>query len=450
MQRFEYAGWSIPLFVGVVDMRHFTLRRQTVNSILLVLLGQFVAIFLARLALASPLPAVGLIYAIGFWVLAWKRPPLALMLIFASAPFQQDIGGGSVKFSFAEIHLALTLPVLLVRNWMDSRPIRLSPVMIPIALYLGIGIFSSSENWRGSVSLVSLVQIALYLIIAVVIFSSLIDNVEDFTLALKGLVVVGVFLAAGGAQLLGFQKNGLGASLACAFLVCVELWISATKPKHKTLYVVALMIITGGLIATLSRGSWAGSFLGLVFIICMRRQFSLLLKVVVVLVPLIAIAWNLMPQEDKEYALGFDRKRYNIQARYESVDIAKAEYEKNPLYGTGVGFRKQYDATNVQWLTLAETGVLGLGAFTLIHIAVLGMVWTTKRHFSYTHPCYSLLCISGALVLYKLMHGSVDHYWSRGAITPVWASVGMAIFVYYVAKSGRFSRNSDSSRVTPW
>jgi len=33
------------------------------------------------------------------------------------------------------------------------------------------------------------------------------------------------------------------------------------------------------------------------------------------------------------------------------------------------------------------------------------------------------------LVLGKLVHGMVDHYWSRGAIMIAWASVGMALSV---------------------
>jgi hypothetical protein len=69
----------------------------------------------------------------------------------------------------------------------------------------------------------------------------------------------------------------------------------------------------------------------------------------------------------------------------------------------------------------------------------LRMVWTTRRYFPQTDIRYSLLAIAGALMLYKFMHGSVDHYWSRGAITPAWASVGMAVYAYYAARqNGNF------------
>jgi hypothetical protein len=40
----------------------------------------------------------------------------------------------------------------------------------------------------------------------------------------------------------------------------------------------------------------------------------------------------------------------------------------------------------------------------------------------------SAVSLAGAMVSAKFAHGLVDHYWSRGAIMIVWASVGMALF----------------------
>jgi hypothetical protein len=284
------------------------------------------------------------------------------------------------------------------------------------------------------------------MVLAVGVFSSLASDKDDFRLALNGLVCVGVFMAIAGMatdyRFLGYNKNGIGASLACCMLVSLELWFSAETPKMRRLLGLAMLILGAGLMFSLSRGAWLGTLLGAISIVCLRRQFRLLIKASLVLVPLIAVGWNLMPQSAKEYATGIDReKNYNIRLRYESLDIAKGYYEQNPVYGMGVGLRKEYDATNIQWLTLAETGVLGLGAFLLIHVVFLRMVWTTRRYFPQTDIRYSLLAIAGALMLYKFMHGSVDHYWSRGAITPAWASVGMAVYAYYAARQNENFRS---------
>jgi hypothetical protein len=116
------------------------------------------------------------------------------MLIFAMAPFQSDIGGGPVKLSFAEIHLGLTVPVLLLRNWMTRRPIVLGPTAIPVALYFAVCLFSTFQNWRDT-SLTSLIQQLLYMVMAVAVFSSLVPDANDFKPALNGLVYIGVFMA---------------------------------------------------------------------------------------------------------------------------------------------------------------------------------------------------------------------------------------------------------------
>jgi hypothetical protein len=121
--------------------------------------------------------------------------------------------------------------------------------------------------------------------------------------------------------------------------------------------------------------------------------------------------------------------------------LPREQYEKNPVYGVGVGLRKEYDATNVQWLLLAETGVLGLATFLLVHLCFLSMIWKTRRWYPSSDFRYSLLSIAGALILYKFVHGSVDHYWSRGAITPAWASVGMAVFAYYAVRQSHNVRS---------
>jgi hypothetical protein len=34
----------------------------------------------------------------------------------------------------------------------------------------------------------------------------------------------------------------------------------------------------------------------------------------------------------------------------------------------------------------------------------------------------------------RLVHGMVDHYWSRGAITVAWAGAGMATYGYLIVR----------------
>ena len=103
----------------------------------------------------------------------------------------------------------------------------------------------------------------------------------------------------------------------------------------------------------------------------------------------------------------------------------------------GVGLRKEYDATNLFWLTMAETGVLGIAAFLWIHWSFLRMVWITQKRLARNETLYSLTAIGGALITSRFFHGMVDHYWSRGAIMIAWDSAGMATFAYLAMRKRR-------------
>lgn len=378
-------------------------------------------------------------YLFIFFILSQKRPDLILMLIFALAPFQQDIAlGGPVKFSFSELSLVLAFPAFILKRFATKKlPISLGPLTFPIILYFGACLFSSWANWQGKDALISLVQMALYLFCAVSIYSSFLENKEDIMLALNAFVLVCIFLsflAPTGPYILGLHKNGLGGTLSCGVIVCTELWLSATDIKKKRLLAIANMIIAAGLLFSLSRGSWLGAIAGLSFIFVLRRRFKFLLRTAIVLVPILAICWNFLPTESREYALDFKPRTYNIAARFESIEFAKSKFEESPLYGVGTGLRKKYDATNVVWLVLAETGIAGLVTFASIYFVFFLVVWKTQAYFKRDNPLYSLLLIGSALVLDKLMHGMVDHYWSRGVSMLAWAGAGIAIGVYFAMR----------------
>jgi len=367
-------------------------------------------------------------YALVFWVCARRRPQFALLAIFAVAPFQNDLSmGGPLRFSLAEVNLLLTLPVFLLQQ----RPIRLAPIGLPVAAYLGCCLVSSLLHWRGT-SLLSLVQISVYLVIAVMVFRSLPRNAGQYRLPLLGLVCICAGIATAvlvhrSGYVLGLHKNGTGGSLACGLIVCTELWFAERDDIKKQWLLAALILIASGLFFTLSRGAWLTAVTGVSMILLLRRQFLLLLRAALVFVTLAAVCWKFTAQDSRQYATAFERTNFNIRARYESMDFAMEEFQKSPVTGVGVGLRKEYDATNVVLLTLAETGVPGLIALLWVHLAFFGMAWRSRRGLSSASPAYSLIAIATALLFGKVMHGAVDHYWGRGDIMIVWASVGMAI-----------------------
>ncbi len=396
-----------------------------------------VAVAVTWIGMQWPIAALGIIYVGGFVGIAWRWPQFALAAIFAAAPFQNDLsGGGPVRFSLAEINLFLTLPVFLTRATVFRRAIPVGPLAIPIALHFAVCLFCSAHSWRPS-SLVSLVQMFLYMVAATTVFSCFYNKPRDLVIPLYALIFVCCFVAImmmGAPSVLDMNKNGAGASLACGVVIGVELWFGSTSPKRRAALLLALLIMTAGLVCSLSRGSWMAAITGLIVITGLRRQFLLLAKMSVVLVPAIAVFWFMLPSESRDYATGFGKDRYNIQMRYESLELARRTFEAHPMTGVGVGLRKEYDATNVIMLTLAETGIPGLLTFLLIYVAVIVLVVKTQRMFSRTDPLYSLVALGGALSLGRLAHGLVDHYWSRGAVMIAWGSVGMTMAAYYVAR----------------
>ena len=397
----------------------------------------FAYVAVATAALLYFTPLVGLAaYVAGFAVLLVRWPAVALSVALAVTPFQNDVGGLSIKFSLAELSLAIGLPVVIYRT---GGRLRYGPTVPFTAFYLAVCVLCSIDSLRGS-TIVSIAQMVVYLIVAVALFANLVPDAAQLVRGFDAYVGLTTAFAlvslAAGFNALGMNKNGVGATVSSALIVALELWIAATDRKRRRWLVTAIVVMSVTLVLTVSRGSWLAAATGLAVICTMRRQFSLLLRVGLLLVPVLTAAWLYLPADLQDYATGFDTGRYNIRARYESIDFAMEQFEKNPLLGVGVGLRKEYDATNIALGTMAESGVLGLAAFVLIHVSVWRMGVQASRRVEWSNPAYSALVLAVALTLGRLAHGMVDHYWSRGAVTVAWATVGMATLVH--ARSGQF------------
>ncbi len=379
------------------------------------------------------LALAGGIYALVFWIVALRRPDIALALVFASAPIQNDLsGGGPIKFSIAEINLLLLLPVLLFKH----RRFGGGLVLGATVGYFLVGLGCTALHWRAS-SLVSLVQIAMYLILAVALFGAIPKTLDDCRLSLVGFVVAATVIASAAVVMrsgfvLGLHKNNAADSVAAGFLIALELLFHARRNKwqRRGLF-LAVLILAAGLVNTLSRGAWLAAITGTMVIFALRRQFGLMLRVAVVGAVLVAACWSFLPQESRDYALGFDKELGNLKPRYESRDFALAEFASSPLTGVGIGLRKEFDATNFVFLTLAETGVVGMAVF-LVMEGTLGLVmWRAQRRMPRESFAFSLVVLACALGVGKLSHSMVDHYWVRGTLLSSWAAVGMGARAAY-------------------
>ncbi len=377
---------------------------------------------------------VALVYAGVFWMVSWRFPSVALALIFATAPFQNDLsGGGGLHFSFAEISLVLALPLFGAMLLVGARKMRMWPLFWASALYTLACVMSALTQWRPGSAPTSFVQMGLFLFVVVPIFALMGRRPSDLKPALWGVLGVSTVISIvkmmhPGQEAFHLNKNGMGGSMACALIVATELWFHyQDKPtRHKTILVPMIGIISVGMLLTLSRGGTFAALSGIMLVVALRRQFALLGRVALVLIPLSAVVWNVLPQDSREYATGFGAERGNIKQRYINSDNTLKEWRKNIWFGAGMGLRKDIDATNFVIMALGETGIVGLVTFVGMFVSYFTSLWHARSRLPRDEFAFSLLCIGGGLMLSRLTQGMVDHYWARGPTMMAWAGAGMA------------------------
>lgn len=395
--------------------------------------------------LQQPLVGAGIVYLSGFMALAWYKPEIALMFCFAAAPWQNDLTGTDSeshgKFSISELHIVLTFGVFLLKQLAARRWATLGPLTLPMVLHFAVCIFSSVQNMRPN-TVISMIQMGLYMVMTFMLFASLPKPGESFRLCFAGVIVVASVLAAkslttGETYIWGLHKNGVGASMATALVIAIEFWNAKRGWKHRWILMAAVMLLAAGLLHSLSRGAWMSAIVALIVIAFVRRDFKPLIRMGMFIVPLVAICWMLLPDSSKEYATGLGKERANINARYVSMHYALDHFQRSPVYGVGVGLRKDYDATNIVFATLAETGVVGVCTFLSIHVVFVLTMMKTQRMLLPGSPIYMLPALGAGLLIGKLCNGMVDHYWSRGALTMAWAAAGMGLSAYWYVERWR-------------
>ncbi len=406
----------------------------------LILVGSMLSLG-AYYTVEDPTVVYGACFAVVFGTLAFVAPEWAAAVTFAVSVFQEDLssGVGPFRFSIGEICLLVAFMGFIYRQLTGGRPIRVGPTAWPILLYLGLCAISSVTQWRDSV-IPSMLQMFFYFVIAQIFFSHFTDRPEGFRACYIALVVTCGFLAvmemiSGSAYILGLHKNGIGASLAGGLIVASELYLGAPSARSRMVSAGAVVLLAGGLVLSLSRGAWGGALAGLFALFVLRGQLKMAVRLAIVLLPIVVIVWRSLPAEKQTYAADFNSTSMNIDARYRSIDYARLQWEQSPVFGNGVGLRKEYDATNVVWTCLAETGVLGLAAFLLIHFSFARMCLKSIKLLPKTDPLASSVVIGAAGILNVFVHGLVDHYWSRGILMASWAGAGMATAAWFRVKN---------------
>jgi O-antigen ligase len=355
----------------------------------------------------------------------------------ASAPFVMNVSGtGALKFSLTEINILLLSISMLSKLFLTRRLVSIGKLAAPVALYLAIAAISSVQGGIVYADIIALLQTAIFCFLCPLLAINAALTPQHYRNLMLAYAVACVSLAAlqllGGIgnQVFGINKNNMGQNLATGLVVWICLWMDSVRGWWSRFTVPAMLVTLLGLFITLSRGAWVGAVVGLVVIALLNRRFVFLARVLALAVPVIALMWSYLPDDSKAYAAGLDSKtNRNIAARYNSRDLALAAFKQNPVIGVGVSLRKQMDATNLVFVTLGESGLLGLLSFITIQSLYVVVVVRLVKTIPRTDPRYLLLIVSPTLMAVRLAHGQFDHYWVRGATTMAWVSVGVVLAI---------------------
>ena len=429
-------------------------RMPAFNSQLITKSDRYQLLFVwGAIFLSFMLVQVGAASVSGIWYLfasvmvVIARPSLGLAMILGGIPIVYNVSPIGVNMSIAEVALV----VVGTRALITGRA-KVMPVILPILLYLFICMLSSAMEYRGKAAITSWLQMFNYFIVTMVAFSVYGRNTKAIVLAMTALVGTSCFMGislmaqGGGGYVYAIHKNSVGATTATSLVIAVEMWFRATMAndrKRKRIWMLLMVVLAASLFFSLSRGAWGAAVIGVLILTAMRQRWQLLIRLCAVLIPLALIGYFLLPEDMQSYvSSSTDTESHSFEMRRENAAVAWEHINRNPLFGTGLGLRKQQDATNIILFTAAETGIIGLLAFLLIHVVTATTVLKFRPRIDLRDPAFSVLGLSVALLFGRLAHGMVDHYWSRGAVTAVWCMVGAMLGVAAASKTAAQRRGA--------
>jgi len=373
-------------------------------------------------------PAAGAWFAVWLLVAMINGGRMLPAMLMAGVPLTYSVTPGA-NLSVVEVGLMIAGLASLA-----SAPKRLGPVFMPVMAYLGVCFLSMGIAFLGKSAVVSWVQTAVYLVLAVSVFGHFVKDGRQLLVAAIALMGTSAFLAVlmvsqgGSGFVFGIHKNSFGATTAASVVCAMGVWLHVRQTRKPKGWTWLLIFLSLGLFLSLSRGAWASAVVGGIALAMVYRQWRVVVSLALIAIPVAALGYYLLPETQQQYVLGsVDTDSHSYGTRSNNAGIAWRYFMENPLIGSGIGLRKQNDATNVVLFTLAETGVLGIVAFLWIHVSA-GR--TLLRSYRVAPPGSLTLMAAGiamALLFGRLAHGLVDHYWSRGAISAAWCLVGAAM-----------------------
>jgi len=357
------------------------------------------------------LPAVAGILMLVICFLSVKT---ALVILVMSMLLSPEIGVGSTSKRDITIRFDDLLLLIITVGWLlrmavlkDVGFMRKTPLNKPIIGFCFLAILSTSFGiFRGNVNLLSGMFFVLKLIEYFFVFYMVVNYIEtpkDIYLFLRMLLLVcGIVciyalfqVAIGGDVAAPFEgstgeRNTLGGYLVLIASVAGGLLFYRDKGKGPFNVIVLLTGIIAVLLFSLSRSGWSGLVISFAALFIIMRQFKIFVIITILVIPL---APFLIPKEAKErfeytFTESYAAHRQQIEvfgirldgsssARLRSYGLVLQEVSKHLFFGYGITGFAFIDGQFFR--TLSEMGVIGLGVFIWLLVAIYRLILHTKK-----------------------------------------------------------------------
>ncbi len=378
----------------------------------------------------APLYASLLAMALIGLMLVVVSPTLPALAVFAAAPMYARVGAFAVDLSVADVVLTGAVAVCLVHvPWASPR---LQSVLRWVAIYsvvLAVPVVAhlneaSAFEWLHRLVLTG----------GAVCVGATLTGRSRVREALLVTVAVALVIAAGcvawfvqhgfePAYPFGIQKNPAGFFLVAGYLVMHLGRRILELPRSVDLVTRVLLLV--GLVLTQSRGAALALAVVLVATVCLGlgRGKGVVERQGIVLAVIAGVGLAGFAASSLQSEFASDDRFNAVNSREAAYDIAWDTFRDGEVFGAGLRYFKQApdrggEPHNVIFVTLAESGLVGLVALALL---VHGVTRELRRCRS------NIAVVALAVFAGKIVSALADIYWVAGTQTIGWLLVGVAV-----------------------
>jgi len=439
------------------------------------------------LALIGPIYTVALLIALAgaIWVLAglenalWSVIAIITLLPFATLPFKIVLTPTFLDLAIGAVYF------LYLMQWMigERRRLTTTPVHPLIVLFIILTIFSFIAGLRYTSLTATTLRRFAELILGMALALVLVDVIRTYeqlrrfvlVIAVAGTlaaaIAIGLWLMPdllaerilGRLAIIGYPDAGIiqyieqnpelperaigtsvnpnslgGLLVMVAALVAPQTFARHTLTGKRWHAWPVLLVLVSCLVLTFSRGSMLAFGAALIFIAILRYRKLLIVLAVIALVLLI-LPWSQLYIE--RFIEGFQGADLATQMRLGEYKDALTLIGRYPLLGVGFTGTPDIDiylgASSVYLTIASNMGLLGVGAFLALMIAVLIYAWQARPHLDQTPGLYSIWLGLTAGLIGALINGIGDHYFFnlefQHAVAVFWVFIGLILATTRIA-----------------